>query len=159
MNRLFMTCFVLLAGCTVSTTNNNFAGGGGDYTPSSSDTSLSDTAMPVTSTPTLGAVTAVFDEYPSYGDVIEVTVAYTDAEDDLEGGTIFLTVGLSQSDGATSDADMEISIDGSSAWTSNGDLVFVLGGAKLDTSASYSLSFYISDAAGNESNEVDTTCK
>jgi hypothetical protein len=155
--RLGITVALLLMGCSFTSNTNNFAGGGSDFRPSTSDTG--DTAMPVSSTPYLGAVSAVFDEYPSYGDVIEVTAAYTDSEDDLEGGAVYLTVGLIKSDGATSDAELEISIDGTNAWTSDGDLVYVIGGESLDTSGSYSISFSITDLAGNESNEVDATCK
>jgi hypothetical protein len=76
-------------------------------------------------------------------DVVKITIAYTDAEDDLEYGTVHVT----------GDVVLDIPIGtGQPAWFEGDDVVFEVSG--IDTSASYSYGVQLADVVGHTSQVV-----
>lgn len=133
-----------------------FGGGGstddgGDTGEVSDDTGPQDTdTQSGTEAPILDSLEADFDVYPNIGDVIEIQAFYTDADGDVDGGTVSLEVQVSGGEVQP----LTFSIDGTDAWDADGAVTFVIG--PVDTAASYLVRVSITDVAGNSSNQLET---
>ena len=98
--------------------------------------------------PQISGVDAFFTEYEGQGDLIEVHVYYSDAQDDLEGGT--MTMAYSNGDVEGSDS---ISLDSTNASANleEGEVTILF--SNVDTSTDYQFRIRMSDLEGNQSNE------
>ena len=105
--------------------------------------------------PTITSLSASFEEYPNIGMVLEVTAAYTDPQDDVDGGAVSMS--YSEDDGKPE--EMELSIDGSDAWvvTVEGTVVFALSG--FDTGTTYVVTVMLTDSSGNSSTIEEATAE
>ena len=103
--------------------------------------------------PTITSLSASFEKYPNIGMVLEVSAAYTDPQDDVDGGTV--TMSYSEKDGEAE--EMELSIDGSESWidTDEGTVVFALSG--IDTGTTYVVTVQLTDSSGNSSTTEEAT--
>ena len=124
--------------------------GGTEGGSDSGDTGSSDGVSP-----TITSLSASFEEYPNIGMVLEVTAAYTDPQDDVDGGEVALTYA---EEGEKSE-EMDLSIDGSDAWvdTDEGTVVFALSG--IDTDYTYELLVMLTDSSGNSSEPKEATAE
>ncbi len=108
------------------------------------------------SAPCLLDLSATYDEIENYGPVLDVSVTYTDPEDDLVGGRLDIEVTGGSLDGA----EVSVSIDAKSdtareAWVEGGAIRFV---ASVDSlTESYEVTVQAWDAAGNGSNVLTGT--
>lgn len=135
---------IATTGCAPDTSAPNFGHGGSNPQNGQDGGGGSDA-------PTITSLTVVFDDYPNIGKVLEVEIAYTDPQDDVDGGEVDATV----SSDAGDSQDLTLPIDGSSAWIDDqsGDVIFALEG--VDTSTTYHVSLRLCDAAGNCSAESE----
>ena len=102
--------------------------------------------------PQISGVDAFFTEYEGQGDLIEVHVYYTDAQDDLEGGTMT----LAYSNGDTSGSDtVELEESNASALLEAGEVTILF--SNVDTSTDYQFRVRMQDSEGNYSNEFVAT--
>ena len=102
--------------------------------------------------PQISGVDAFFTEYEGQGDLIEVHVYYTDAQDDLEGGNMT----LSYSNGETTGTDtVELEQSNASALLEDGEVTILF--SNVDTSTDYQFRVRMQDAEGNYSNEYIAT--
>ena len=98
--------------------------------------------------PLIAGVDAFFTEYEGQGDLIEVHVYYSDAQDDVEGGSM----ALSYSNDDTSGTD-EITLDATNASANLEDGEVTVLFSNVDTAQDYQFRVRLTDAAGNQSNE------
>ncbi len=106
------------------------------------------------SAPEITGLSVVLDENPGTGFILELTVSYTDADDDVvsatageAGGTIEITV---TEDGTELDP-LQAEVGGSEAPVDadSGDIITVV--TNIDDQSSYDVSVVLIDMAGNES--------
>lgn len=105
--------------------------------------------------PSLGTMTAWFDEIGNIGDVIYVQVDYFDPQDDLEGGRFKVWIESEQGDvDGTAEGDVKATTGGGAdGWIEDGKLTFVV--SIEDEWQYYFLKVRAWDAANNRSNDVE----
>lgn len=140
-----MTLFLLLAACTGGFSPFNQ---GGDYNVPPDSLAIGDSGgdTAITEVPRISAIRADFADYPNIGDVIEVGLVILDADEDIEGGVIELTV----ENTTWGTVNTELEVDGSNAYLDDGEVIFAI--ANVSTDESYALKVVFNDVAGNRSN-------
>lgn len=124
----------------------------GDECDYGSDTGSSSESS---STPQLENPTAYWDDYPNIGRVVEVSADYTDAEDDLVGGTLSTEV---FDDGESlGSLEAEIEQDEGSAWVPEDETTVYFVIQNLNEGTAYEIDFEVTDLAGNTSDTVTAT--
>jgi len=106
------------------------------------------------SPPEITAVDVVLDSNPD-GDVLEFSVAYTDADDDVydgaSGGTLNLSV--TEGDGEAETFSPEVGSATAPVDSDTGEIIFTLSNVDADTD--YAVTLSITDMEGNTSDEVN----
>lgn len=98
--------------------------------------------------PLISGVDAFFTEYEGQGDLIEVHVYYTDAQDDIEGGE--MTLSYSNDDTSGTDT-VSLDSENASANLEDGEVTVLF--SNVDTAQDYQFRIRLQDLAGNQSNE------
>ena len=96
--------------------------------------------------PLISGMDAFFNQ--DLGDVIDIHIYYSDAQDDLEGGTLALS--YSNADGSGSDS---ISLDSSDSALLFEEGELTVHFENVDTALDYKFRVRMEDASGNQSNE------
>ncbi len=99
-------------------------------------------------------ITSAESEYTfvtGYGDLIELVVEFTDPQNDVDGGMIF----ISSSEGNFLE-DIDSSNMNPTVYYEEGQVTVLL--EATDTSVAYTFTVQIQDSQGNQSDEVETTC-
>ena len=132
----------LILGCnrnTSATLGGGGGAGGGGGTDVTTPSSVSGAV------PQIVNVSAGFENYPSYGWVIEVKIDFSDEDDDLEGGMVYLDI----EDQFDEFEEFDLRINGQDAYIDDGQIIFAI--QDVSTGSSYTLDLVIEDAAGNMS--------
>lgn len=143
---------VMPLGCTDGSGGFGSGGNRSEWPENSSDTGSSggDTAD-IGDEPVITDISAEFDTYPGYDDVVELSLTVYDRNDDLADGTILAAITASNDQSG----DLEFPIDDSSAWIEDdGTLRCVF---EADTSLTYEMVVAVTDAAGNTSEEAEVS--
>ena len=121
--------------------NNGSGGGGGVSTGNLADADNEDS-------PQISGMDAFFTEYEGIGDLIEVHVYYTDAQDDLEGGLMQLSYSNSEDSGSEM---LDLTQDNASLMMEENELTMLF--TNVNTNLDYDFRVRLVDSAGNYSNE------
>ena len=98
--------------------------------------------------PQISGVDAFFTEYEGQGDIIEVHVYYTDAQDDVEGGNMTLAYSNGETEGTES---IDLEETNAAARLEDGEVTILF--SNVDTSLDYQFRLRMRDSEGNQSNE------
>jgi hypothetical protein len=159
MNKIAWMILPLVA-CQ-STADDGFGGSGGKNVPDGTDdTGEVSTDIPAgwpapqdTDGPSLRNFIAIHDAYPNIGDVLEANVEFWDAQDNVTGGLINLT--LNGGDWTNASATAVIGGSDGTAWIENEKIWFVVG--NVWNWESYTIDLMVTDKQGNRSNVVQAT--
>ena len=132
----------LILGCNRDNSRTLGGGGNGGGGGSTDDTTNEGTSG---SSPEIVNVSAGFENYPSYGWVIEVKVEYSDEDDDIESGMVYLEI----TDQYDELDEFDLRINGQDAFVDDGQIIFAI--QDVSTSGDYTLGIQLEDAAGNVS--------
>lgn len=145
-----------------------FKGGGADGTFEITQGFDTDTAGDSGTTvvdedaPVIEDVSVAFEDYPGVGDVIEMQITWSDAQDDMEGGRVFYNVTGDQYDNEPFTLDVVLDSDVSGAAneayidSDTGKIILALAG--VDTTQTYTFTeILIQDALNNDSATVEAT--
>jgi hypothetical protein len=145
--------------------DDGFGGSGNKNNPTdgSNDTGNPDTDLPDgwpapqdTDGPSLRNFTAIHDEYPNLGDVVEAQVEFWDAQSNVDGGgEVHLT--LNGGDWSNGTATAVIGGSDGTAWVESEKIWFVIG--NVWNWESYTIDLMVTDKQGNRSNVVQTTAE
>jgi len=142
--------------------DDGFGGGGNNNKPTdgSTDTGDVDTDLPSgwpapqdTDGPSLRNFKAIHDEYPNLGDVVEANVEFWDAQNNVTGGQIHLT--LNGGDWSNATATAVVGGSDGTAWIESEKIWFVIG--NVWNWESYTIDLVVTDKQGNRSNVVQAT--
>jgi hypothetical protein len=105
--------------------------------------------------PSLGTMTAWFDEFGNIGDVIDVQIEYFDPQDDLLDGRFEVDIESEQGDvkGTAKGNIRDTTDNGADGWIEDGSLVFVI--SIDDEWQNYFLEISAWDKKNNESNRLE----
>jgi len=97
--------------------------------------------------PFVSEAIAFFAEVTGVGDVIEVHLMYIDEQDDIMGGQVDVSYYSS-----TESESLRVDINGTDALVEEGEITFLF--QDVDPSDTYTFDMKLTDAAGNQSNEI-----
>ncbi|MAY81886.1 MAG: hypothetical protein CL930_14040 [Deltaproteobacteria bacterium] len=101
--------------------------------------------------PVLLEVDAVFDEYPGIAWVIETRMTYTDVDNDIDGGKVWMSASI----GGEEAEEQLISIDGTGAIHLADEGVVFFAIEVADDSVEVLMDLALKDRAGNISNQLN----
>lgn len=100
--------------------------------------------------PVITAFTAEIADYGQTGLVLLLTISFSDANDDVDGGKVNVSVLV---EGQEDPIESSLDIGGEFAWIDNeGDITIAFD--DIDTTATYEVTVSVQDAAGNVSAEA-----
>ena len=114
------------------------------------DTSTQEEEVTPTDTPQITSAEGFFTTYQGVGDIIEIHIAYVDAQDDLLDGVLYLSYSTSGESNS-----YQIPIDGAQALLDDGEVIVLF--TDVNTSQTYDFTVQLEDVAGNQSEQEDFT--
>lgn len=132
-------------------------GGFNTISSSGDDSEATDDSPVDEDAPALLELRAVRDDYPGIGDVMEVTAVCSDAQGDIEGGTLNLVI----IDSHDTETPLDVTIDGSqyaqvTQDDVSGDWQVIVVFTNPDPSEDFTVRGRLVDLAGNRSEWLET---